>query len=212
MTEELIDEQLLRRLEEAWNFKRDNKLHESMKVYLEILNSSTLQSSVIDKHLVMQNQCHRNLGDVFEQMEAYEHAKHHYTQALKLDADNAVAWTRLGFMHYEHFGDLGMAKDCFVAATKTMATLDKISNKICPILVKLAEIAFLNADFSECERITDAILNRQNNDKQTLIFALLVKHYLQQLAQRNDGSYLLRALQIDPNAHITGLPLFKKIK
>ena len=84
-----------------------------MEIYLDILKSSTLAESVIEKHLQMQNQCHRNLGDVFEQLQAYEHAKHHYTQALKLNSANSVAWTRLGFINYEHLGDLALAKKCF---------------------------------------------------------------------------------------------------
>ena len=58
-----------------------------------------------------------------------------------------------------------------------MPTLDKIGQKICPVLVKLAEIAFLEADYCESERTLDAILTRQVSDKQTQLFVYLMKHY-----------------------------------
>jgi len=41
-----------------------------------------------------------------------------------------------------------------------MPTLDRIGAKICPVLIKLAEISFLKTDFEECEKAVDAILNR----------------------------------------------------
>jgi hypothetical protein len=61
-----------------------NEPQQAMDIYMEILNSKTLADSVFEKHLIMKNQCHRNLGEVFEQLQAYEHAKHHYTQVSKL--------------------------------------------------------------------------------------------------------------------------------
>ena len=78
-TEELIDEHLTSRLELAYGFKRQGKLHDSMEIYLEVLRSDTLADSLIEKHVVMRLNCHRNLGEVFESLLGYEQAKHHYT-------------------------------------------------------------------------------------------------------------------------------------
>jgi hypothetical protein len=63
-------------------------------------------------------------------------------------------------LNYEHFKDLKVAKGCFQAATHTLPTLERAGAKICPILVKLAEISFLDVEFEECEKIVDAILYR----------------------------------------------------
>jgi len=41
-----------------------------------------------------------------------------------------------------------------------MPTLERVGSKICFVLVKLAEISYLEADFLESERIVDAILNQ----------------------------------------------------
>lgn len=49
-----------------------------------------------------------------------------------------------------------------------MPTLDKIGSKICVVLVKLAEIGFLEGDFMESERTVDAIITRlASADKKT---------------------------------------------
>lgn len=59
-----------------------------------------------------------------------------------------------------------------------MPTLDKIGSKICVVLVKLAEIAFLEGDYMESEKTVDAIMTRfVSADKKTQIFALLMKYY-----------------------------------
>ena len=55
MTEELIDEQLKARLEKAWRCQQDKNYTAAMEIYLDILKSSTLAESVIEKHLQMQN-------------------------------------------------------------------------------------------------------------------------------------------------------------
>ena len=51
-----------------------------MELYLEVLRSDTLVGSMIEKHVVMSLNCHRNLGEVFENLSGFEQAKHHYTQ------------------------------------------------------------------------------------------------------------------------------------
>ena len=91
-----------------------------------------------------------------------------------------------------------------------MPTLDKIGQKICPVLVKLAVIAFLEADYRESERICDAILTRQVSDRQTQLFVYLMKHYFWCLAGQNpeQSEWLNRAHQIDANARVGGLTLF----
>lgn len=50
-----------------------------MEIYLEVLRSDTLADSLIEKHIVMRLNCHRNLGEVFEILKGYEQAKHHYS-------------------------------------------------------------------------------------------------------------------------------------
>ena len=102
---------------------------------------------------------------------------------------------RLGFINYENLNDLPLAKKCFIAATKTMPTLDRIGNKICVVLVKLVEISFLETNYKESERTVDAILNRQSLDKKTLLFANLMKYYFLSFANNPDlaNSYLIKA-------------------
>jgi hypothetical protein len=67
-----------------------------------------------------------------------------------------------------------------------MPTLERIGNKICTVLVKLAEISFLEADFQDSEKIVDAILVRQSADKKTLLFANLMKYYFLTLKSQKD--------------------------
>ena len=45
-------------------------------------------------------------------------------------------------------------------AASTMTTLEKRSTKICPVLVKLAEISYRLFDFKKSESIVDIILPR----------------------------------------------------
>lgn len=71
-TEELMDEHLTSRLELAYGYKKQGKLHESMEIYLEVLRSETLADSLIEKHIVMRLNCHRNLGEVFENLLGFE--------------------------------------------------------------------------------------------------------------------------------------------
>jgi len=110
---------------------------------------------------------------------------------LKYNPENSVAWTRLGFINYERMGDFNLAKKCFQAAARTMPTLDKIGTKVCSVLVKLAEISFLEADFPESEKIVDAIVVRQSADKKTLLFAYLMKYYFLMLKSQNDQASTL---------------------
>lgn len=58
-----------------------------------------------------------------------------------------------------------------------MPTLERIGSKICPILVKLAEIQCLQAEFEASEKTVDAILTRASADQATLVFANLLKFY-----------------------------------
>lgn len=60
-------------------------------------------------------------------------------QALKIKDKDPFIWTRLGFVEYEVFKDLNMAKQCFEAAVSTCSTFERRSSKINVILVKLAE-------------------------------------------------------------------------
>lgn len=71
-----------------------------------------------------------------------------------------------------------------------MPTLEKIGTKICPVLVKLAEISFLEADYHESEKTVDAILVRQSADRKTLLFAYLMKYYFLMLSSQKDQALL----------------------
>lgn len=50
-----------------------------MEIYLEVLRSDSLADSMIEKHVVMRLNCHRNLGEVFENLKGFDQSKHHYT-------------------------------------------------------------------------------------------------------------------------------------
>ena len=43
-----------------------------MEIYLEVLRSDTLAGSLIEKHVIMRLNCHRNLGEVFESLGGFE--------------------------------------------------------------------------------------------------------------------------------------------
>lgn len=51
-----------------------------------------------------------------------------------------------------------MAQACFEAAAKTLNTLEKRGTKMCPILVKLAEINFLLYDFKASEVMVNTLI------------------------------------------------------
>ena len=74
-----------------------------------------------------------------------------------------------------------MAQACFDAAAKTLSTLEKRGMKMCPILVKLAEINFLLYDFKASEVMVDAIIQRSLPDQNSLLFGYLMKSYFSTL-------------------------------
>jgi hypothetical protein len=76
---------------------------------------------------------------------------------------------------------LELAKECLEAAATTMTTLEKRSNKICPILIKLAEIRYRQFDFKQSESIVDIIISRSQQDRAARVFALLMKSHFVQL-------------------------------
>lgn len=53
--------------------------------------------------------------------------------------------------------------------------------KMCPILVKLAEINFLLYDFKASEVMVDALIQRSMPEQTSLVFAYLMKAYFFQL-------------------------------
>ena len=77
---------------------------------------------------------------------------------MKIRQEDSFIWTRLGYIEFERFNDLKMAQSCFDAAAKTLTTLEKRGMKMCPILVKLAEINFLLYDFKASEVMVDALI------------------------------------------------------
>jgi hypothetical protein len=77
-----------------------------------------------------------------------------------------------------------LARECFEAAAATMTTLEKRSAKICPVLIKLAEISFREFNYKKSESIVDTILSRSAGDKQARHFALLMKSHF--LALKNE--------------------------
>jgi hypothetical protein len=77
-----------------------------------------------------------------------------------------------------------MAQACFDAAAKTLNTLEKRGLKMCPILVKLAEINFLLYDFKASEVMVDTLIQRAMPEHTSLLFAYLLKSYFLRL--KND--------------------------
>lgn len=51
-------------------------------------------------------------------------------------------WRRLGFIQYEFFKNLKLAKVCFEMACQKFKPLERRTSVINPILMKLAEIEF----------------------------------------------------------------------
>jgi hypothetical protein len=114
---------------------------------------------------------------------------------LKINQNDSFLWRKVGFLQYEKFGDLELARECLETAANTMATLEKRSNKICPILIKLAEISYRQFDFKKSESIVDIILMRAQTDRVAKVFGLLMKsHFLSLRAEDNlSEQYLAQA-------------------
>ena len=99
----------------------------------------------------MRFNAHKNAGEVLERLCRYSDAKEQYTKALKIQQKDSFIWTRLGFLEYEQFLDLKLAKQCFDAAAQTLSTLERRGTKICPILIKLSEISLREFDYLKSE-------------------------------------------------------------
>jgi len=130
----------------------------------------------------MKFNAHKNLGEVLERINMFMDAKSHYTRALKISDKDSFIWSRLGFLEYEKLHNLDLARQCFEAATQTISIIEKRGTRICPILVKLAEINILTFNFKKSEEIIDIILSRIGqtvglNDKSWAVFAYLMKGY-----------------------------------
>ena len=69
-------------------------------------------------------------------------------------------WSRLGYIEYQIFQNLSVAKACFQASVQTCSTIDRRSAKINAVLLKLAEIHFLEFDYRSSETVIDAIISR----------------------------------------------------
>ena len=59
---------------------------------------------------------YKSLGELYERVGEFKAAKLNYTQALKIKEKDPFIWTRLGFLEYEVFSDLSLAKQCLEAA------------------------------------------------------------------------------------------------
>jgi hypothetical protein len=79
VSEELVDEMLNKKLEQAFAVK-NTQPHQAMQLYLEVLASESLQNSHIDKHMFMKFNAHKNLGDVMLVLTLYNEAKYHFTE------------------------------------------------------------------------------------------------------------------------------------
>jgi tetratricopeptide (TPR) repeat protein len=90
----------------------------------------------------------KNSAEIYERKGDFKMAKKHYTQALKQSlkinekGKEQFIWTRLGFIEYDIFKDLHLARQCFEAAIQNSTAFEKRSAKITPMLVKLSEIYF----------------------------------------------------------------------
>eukprot|EP00347_Sterkiella_histriomuscorum_P021367 403334229 len=202
MSEELRDEHINKKLNEAFQMKQQNQNDEALKIYLEIINLDFLKESKIDKHVFMKFNAFKNIGEIQERIGQYFQAKNYYTQAIKIKEKDSFIWTRLGFMEYEHFKNFTLAKECFEVAAQCYSTIQRRSGQINPILMKLAELAFQDYDFKTSEKMVDSILHRvttsntqggqmgqkipetQNQAQNPDLFACLLKSYF--LSLRGD--------------------------
>lgn len=107
-----------------------------------------------------------------------------------------------------------LAKECLEAAAAMMTTLEKRSNKICPILVKLAEISYRQFEFKKSELIVDIILSRSQQDKPARVFALLMKSHFVQLKgdDAQSQSLLAQAQQLQPGCTLDELDVIKLMR
>ena len=141
----------------------------------------------MDRHVFMRYNSYKNLSELYERTCEFQKAKDAYTQvsiqynqrqALKIKAQDALIWTRLGFLEYREFNNLGLAKKCLELAIESYTTIQRRSAGICPILVKLAEIAFLEFDYIKSEQMADAILQRTGEKGgESEVFACLLKSF-----------------------------------
>ena len=104
--------------------------------------SGSLKFSQLEQHIVMRQNAHKNVGEIYENLKNFKLAKNHYTSALKIKENDSWVWNKIGMIEYEKYGNLETAKQCFEAAINTRPTLQKRSAVICPVMVKLAEINF----------------------------------------------------------------------
>lgn len=91
ISEELRDERLNQRLQQAFALKQAQKHKEALECYSSVLEDQTLLDAKIDKHVFMLYNAHKNIGEVYEKLLDFQLAKIHYTHvsipanSLKLD-------------------------------------------------------------------------------------------------------------------------------
>ena len=107
-----------------------------------------------------------------------------------------------------------MAQACFEAAAKTLTTLEKRGLKMCPILVKLAEINFLLFDFKSAEVMVDTLIQRAMPEQTSLLFAYLMKSYFSRLKNETilAQEFLKRAHLLQPDAKVEELQVVKTVQ
>ena len=107
-----------------------------------------------------------------------------------------------------------MAQSCFDAAAKTLSTLEKRGMKMCPILVKLAEINFLLYDFKASEVMVDALIQRSMPEPSSLLFGYLLKSYFCTLKSEEvlAQECLKRAQTLQSDAKVEDLSVIKNMQ
>jgi hypothetical protein len=80
MSEELRDELLERKLQEAYVLKQQLDYVKARDTYESVINDQLLKESSIEKHLFIKLNAQKNLGETYESMGNFAQAKVHYTE------------------------------------------------------------------------------------------------------------------------------------
>jgi tetratricopeptide (TPR) repeat protein len=121
--EELRDEKINQDLHQAYSLKSAGQNQKALELYLVVLSQDFIKGSQLEQHIIMRQNAHKNVGEIYEAMENYKLSKQHYTSALKIKENDSWVWNKIGMIEYERYGNLDIAKKCFEAAIDTRPTL-----------------------------------------------------------------------------------------
>jgi hypothetical protein len=95
-----------------------------------------------------------------------------------------------------------------------MPSLDKIGHRICEVLVKLAEIAYMEGYYRESEQTCDAIIGRNPPQAHYMVFAFLMKSLFADLNRETQTAdhYREKANALKSGCKVGDLDLFAKVR